>query len=83
MNLSIIVHVLVSEQLKIHPLPWRIERDWAYQVVAVDGAVIAQSHKTEVVECIVQVAEEINREQSSALESTPEKGHFEIIASAA
>lgn len=33
---------VLDVQLQTHPLPWRIERDWAFEVIAADGTCVAK-----------------------------------------
>lgn len=42
-----------------HPLPWRVERDWGYEVTAADGAIIAQCKTPERAEAVIALAEQI------------------------
>lgn len=57
--------LLLIHQIITHPLPWRIERDWAYEVTAHDGAIIAKCRNYEDAAIIVDLANNLDRELKS------------------
>lgn len=46
-----------ANQLREHPLPWRIDRDWSWEVLASDGVVIAKCQTYMEAQIIVDLAE--------------------------
>ena len=59
MALERMVWYLLHQQMRENPLPWRVERDWTYEVTASNGAVIAKCQTHEEAEEIIRMAEEI------------------------
>ena len=49
---------IVQEQIRQHPLPWTLHREWAHQVRASDGVVIAQFPNISEAESLLRLAEE-------------------------
>ena len=56
------IRYLLFHQMLNNPLPWRVERDWAYEVTASNGAIVAKCQTHEEAEEIIQMAEKINKE---------------------
>ena len=48
-----------------HPLPWKIEQDWTWEVTASDGCIIAKCRSREVAEAVVAWA--VNKEHELAV----------------
>lgn len=49
--------LLVLDHLLLeHPLPWRIDRDWTYEVLASDNTVIAKCKEYSEAEFLLQYA---------------------------
>jgi len=42
-----------------HPLPWTIDRDWTYEVIATDGACVAKKMTYEAAVAFVTTAESV------------------------
>lgn len=57
-----LLRLLMIHQIVTHPLPWRIERDWTYEVTAHDGAIIAKCQNCEEAAIIVDLANNLDRE---------------------
>lgn len=57
-----ITRLLLVNRILAHPLPWRIERDWTYEVIAHDGAIIAKCPNYEEAAIIVDWANNLDRE---------------------
>jgi len=55
-----------------NPLPWRVERDWAYEVTASNGAIIAKCHTHEEATEIIQAAKKIKKEDNTYDDLTSE-----------
>ncbi len=56
----------LDSQLRDHPLPWRIDRGWAFEVIASDDAIVAKCPTNEEAEAIVSLAERRSAEQNQA-----------------
>lgn len=50
---------LVHRDMLNHPLPWRIEHDWTYEVTSVDGHIIAKGMTEEEAQQMIAFAESI------------------------
>jgi len=61
MTLERMVHDLLLHQIIRNPLPWKVKRDWAYEVTAFNGAIIAKCQTHEEAEEIIQMAEKIKK----------------------
>ena len=57
-----------------HPLPWRIQRDWSYEVTASDGHIIAKCQQQEEAMEIVGLSEKINKEIINSIDDWPNLG---------
>ena len=60
-----ITRLLLLHQIITNPLPWRIERDWTYEVIAHNGAVIAKCQNYEEAAIILDLANNLGRELSN------------------
>lgn len=61
------LRVLVLQQVLEHPLPWRVESDWAEEVTASDGYIVAKAdHQT--ARAIIVLAEQIRKELDESSE---------------
>lgn len=56
------IRYLLSHQMLENPLPWRVERDWSFEVTASNGHIIAKCQKHEEAEEIIETAEKIDQE---------------------
>ncbi len=45
-----------------NPLPWRVERGWAYEVTASNGHIVAKCQKHGEAMEIIETAEKLNKE---------------------
>lgn len=59
---------LLFQQILINPLPWRVERDWTYEVTASNGAIIAKCQTYEEAVEIIKTAEKIDKEISGVVD---------------
>ena len=59
------IRCLLFYQILNNPLPWKIERDWTYEVIAVNGQVIAKCQAHEQAMEIIRTAEKIKKEIDS------------------
>lgn len=48
---------VIDELLREHPLPWTVDQDWAYEVIARDGALIAKFQKARQAQELVDFAQ--------------------------
>lgn len=51
-----LLRAVLDSQLRKHPLPWRVERDWAFEVTASDGAVIVKCPTNQEAEALIVLA---------------------------
>lgn len=56
---------LLHRQIVVNPLPWRIERDWTYDVTASNDEIVAKCQTHGEAEEIIQIAEKINKESGA------------------
>jgi len=56
---------LLFHQLLNNPLPWKIDRDWTYEVVASNGSTIAKVQTPDEADEIIKAAEGIRKELDS------------------
>ena len=49
----------VLAAMRKHPLPWRIDRDWTWEVIASDGHTVAKCMRPEQARAVVAQAEQI------------------------
>lgn len=56
---------LLFHQLLTNPLPWTVDRDWAYEVRASNGAIIAKCKTPDEADAIIKAAEGIRKELDS------------------
>lgn len=56
------IRSLLFRQIFNNPLPWRIERDWSYEVIASNGYIIAKCQKHQEAMEIIEKAEKLRRE---------------------
>lgn len=57
---------VVFLRLLEHPLPWRVEHDWTYEVTAADGAIIAKCATAARAAAVVAIAERIRADLDAA-----------------
>lgn len=57
----VLLHALLS-----HPLPWRVDQDWTWEVLAADGATIAKCRTPEQAQAVVSLAERMAAEMAEA-----------------
>lgn len=57
-----IAEAVVFQQMLRHPLPWRVEHDWTYEVTAQSGHIIAKCMTEEAAERIIAFAQSIMSE---------------------
>lgn len=57
------LEAVFDSQLREHPLPWRVERDWAFEVIASDGAIIAKCPTRDGADAIISLAQERHAER--------------------
>lgn len=50
---------MLFHHLLHHPLPWRVEHDWTYEVTAADGTIIVKCMTHEQAKAIITTAEEL------------------------
>lgn len=53
---------VVAHALVLHPLPWRVEHDWTYEVTAADGTIITKCQSPERAQAVVTMAEDLQAE---------------------
>lgn len=58
-----ITRLLMYVTLDRHPLPWRVERDWTYEVLDVAGAVVVKCPTPEIAADVVAEAERIDADR--------------------
>lgn len=63
-----IARLLLIRQMIQNPLPWRIVRDWTYEVISLNEAVIAKCQDYSEATEIIRLAHQIQRELKSAEE---------------
>ena len=56
------VRYLLFHQILNNPLPWRVERDWSYEVIASNGCIIAKCKSHDEATEIVETAEKLRQE---------------------
>lgn len=54
-----LVRMLLAQQLITNPLPWRVNLDWNYEVVAANGTVIVRCPSEDEAQTIIELAEGI------------------------
>jgi len=64
---SDIAHDVVLHNLIHHPLPWRVERDWTYEVTAADGTIITKCMSHERAMAIIALAEKLQNDLNTPL----------------
>ena len=57
-----VIRYLLHQQMFENPLPWRVEKDWSYEVTATNGQIIAKCRNHEEAVEIIGTAEKINQE---------------------
>lgn len=57
---------VLRHALLAHPLPWRIEQDWTWEVLAADGATIAKCMTPAQAQAVVSLAETMTAEDAAA-----------------
>jgi hypothetical protein len=60
-----LLRLVFETQLRRHPLPWRVERDWTFEVKSLDHAIIAKCMTHEQATAIISLAEEIKASRSA------------------
>lgn len=58
-----VARAVVAHLLVYHPLPWRVEHDWTYEVTTSTGHIVAKVQSEEEARQIVQYAELIGAER--------------------
>lgn len=58
---------LLYRQIKKHPLPWKVDQDWTWEVIAADGTCLAKFQTCSQAEEMVAAAEAL---QAYVIEST-------------
>jgi len=53
---------LLRDLLAAHPLPWRVDRDWTWEVIAADGTTITKCATGVLADAIVAEAEAVGAE---------------------
>jgi hypothetical protein len=53
---------LIFNQMLAHPLPWRIETDWTFEVMASDNYIVAKCGTRDGAEQIIDLANQIRAE---------------------
>ncbi len=59
------IRYLLFHQMLNNPLPWRVERDWTYEVTASNGQIVAKCQKHEEAMEIIETAEKIKKQIGS------------------
>lgn len=59
-DLDFALSAMVGPVLRAHSLPWRVEQDWTWEVLAADGACIAKCKTAGAAQCIVAEAERLH-----------------------
>jgi hypothetical protein len=57
LNMSAWAKELLFRQMMKHPLPWKVEQDWTWEVIAADGACIAKFQTWSDAQVMVSAAE--------------------------
>jgi hypothetical protein len=58
--------LFIRSHLDGHPLPWRVERDWMYEVLDAAGALVVKCETPEMAEDIVAEAVRLSAERAAA-----------------
>ena len=62
-----LLEAVLRNQLREHPLPWKVERDWSYEVVATDKTIIAKCMSYDEAERVVMFAKELYKKQATSV----------------
>lgn len=65
--LELLVRSLVKDNAVLFPLPWRIDNDWTYEVVAANAKTVAKFWLGVDAQKVADVANEYGREARGAL----------------
>ena len=57
-----VTRLLLLQHMMLNRLPWRVERDWTYEVTAVNGVIIAKCQTHAEATNIIKLADEPARE---------------------
>jgi len=55
---NLVLREVFFQVLLVHPLPWKVERDWTYEVIANDGVIVAKCKSNEDAETVIEFAKE-------------------------
>lgn len=67
------LHAVLDHALLAHPLPWRVEQDWTWEVIAADGATIAKCMTPSQAQAVVALAEQAAAATAEAMKATEEE----------
>jgi hypothetical protein len=71
-----ILDAVIDRLLDLHPLPWKVDRDWLPEVMANDGATIAMSiAEPDLAEKIVAYAKARHAQRQQEMINSPREMH--------
>ena len=60
---DVLLDLFIHHNLILHPLPWRIEMDWTFEVYGSDNALIVKCMNPAQANAVVKLANKEGREQ--------------------